>query len=186
MKGQVSILKNKKVKVGGSATYDPPCTSDSRIIRNIETTIRSQEMIQTAHQMFPRYFQPISDGTLAPSDTIKLFQRVQGDLVEVAGKLSRVPGFRTTLELPYTSRVLLIAAFLASHNPARLDKRFFCKGKSSRRKVKTRKGGAKEGMKGPKSFPLERMVAIYSSITQVQLSLISRQINHVVIELETN
>ena len=143
-------------------------------------------MIQTAHQMFPRYFQPISDGTLAPSDTIKLFQRVQGDLVEVAGKLSRVPGFRTTLELPYTSRVLLIAAFLASHNPARLDKRFFCKGKSSRRKVKTRKGGAKEGMKGPKSFPLERMVAIYSSITQVQLSLISRQINHVVIELETN
>ena len=40
------------------------------------------------------------------------------------------------LELPFLSKYLLIAAFLASNNPSRTDRRFFCKrsfGKMSKR-----------------------------------------------------
>lgn len=33
----------------------------------------------------------------------------------------------THIELPYYSKFLLIAAYLASYNPARTDKRFFVK-----------------------------------------------------------
>lgn len=33
----------------------------------------------------------------------------------------------THVELPYYSKFLLIAAYLASYNPARTDKRFFLK-----------------------------------------------------------
>lgn len=46
-----------------------------------------------------------------------------------AGVFLFVPGLsaHTHVELPYYSKFLLIAAYLASYNPARTDKRFFLK-----------------------------------------------------------
>ena len=35
--------------------------------------------------------------------------------------------FRANMELPYYSKFLLIAAYLASYNPAKVDRRFFAK-----------------------------------------------------------
>ena len=43
---------------------------------------------------------------------------------------------KLALELPFFSKYLLIAAYLASNNPSRTDRRFFCKkscGKMSKR-----------------------------------------------------
>eukprot|EP00794_Sanderia_malayensis_P017924 gene17924-19706_t len=72
------------------------------------------------------------------------------------------------LELPYLSKYLVIAAFLASHNPSRTDRRFFCKssyGKMSKRaKTAAKKGKTDEKLTGPKAFPLDRLMAIFYSI----------------------
>ncbi|KAL7976287.1 hypothetical protein Chor_002506, partial [Crotalus horridus] len=59
------------------------------------------------------------------------------------------------VELPYYSKFLLIAAYLASYNPARTDKRFF---------VKT-----SNHLLGPKPFPLDRLLAILYSIVDSRI-----------------
>ncbi|KAF0029957.1 hypothetical protein F2P81_019062 [Scophthalmus maximus] len=56
----------------------------------------------------------------------------------------------THIELPYYSKFLLIAAYLASYNPARTDKRFFLK--------------TSNHLLGPKPFPLDRLLAIFYSV----------------------
>ncbi|KAJ3021480.1 Origin recognition complex subunit 5 [Thoreauomyces humboldtii] len=84
-------------------------------------------------------------------------------------------GASIVMDLPYYTKFLVIAAFLASYNPPRLDVRFFAKDRSD--EVSKRKGGkgragkvGKEGGKmrqqllGPKTFPVERMLAIFYSI----------------------
>ncbi|RUP46606.1 hypothetical protein BC936DRAFT_146737 [Jimgerdemannia flammicorona] len=82
--------------------------------------------------------------------------------------------------LPYYTKFLLIAAFLASYNPPRLDLRYFAKvGEENTKKRKgggARKGGVdktggkvgcpwmRQQLLGPKAFPVERMLAIFYSI----------------------
>jgi origin recognition complex subunit 5 len=66
-------------------------------------------------------------------------------------------------------KYLLISSFLASYNPAKLDRRYFTK--LSETKAKNTKIGKKSKKKlsplllGPSVFPLERLVAIYSAIS---------------------
>ncbi|KAJ1984824.1 hypothetical protein H4R33_004254 [Dimargaris cristalligena] len=79
-------------------------------------------------------------------------------------------------DLPYYTKFLLIASFLASYNPARLDVRFFSKGKEStsyskrgkqaiQKQMMSNTGGKhRQQLLGPKSFPIERMLAIFYSI----------------------
>ena len=70
------------------------------------------------------------------------------------------------VELPFVSKHLIIAAFLASYNPASSDYRIFAKRqmKKTRRKGKTNSKTAKEKIPqyllGPKPFGLERLLAI--------------------------
>ncbi|KAK4058499.1 hypothetical protein OIO90_000661 [Microbotryomycetes sp. JL221] len=87
--------------------------------------------------------------------------------------------------LPVISRYLLIAAYYASFNPPKSDVRHFVKvnedervakrGKKGR-KISPRKGAVSPKAKmslelgGGKSFPIERMFAIFESITQNELS----------------
>ncbi|KAI5117604.1 hypothetical protein M0805_006717 [Coniferiporia weirii] len=83
----------------------------------------------------------------------------------------------TTLELSNMSMFILLAAFLASYNPAKTDYRLLGRGGSegSRRKRKgggTRKSKAGSTTKlpqrliGPMSFPYDRLVAILGSLLQ--------------------
>jgi len=76
-----------------------------------------------------------------------------------------------TLALPRMSQFILVAAFLASTNPAKSDLRMFGRGldekKRKRRGVVRKKGGGKGGpakipqrLLGPTPFPLDRLVAI--------------------------
>ncbi|KAF8924920.1 Origin recognition complex subunit 5 [Dissophora ornata] len=85
---------------------------------------------------------------------------------------------QNTFDLPYFTKFILIASFLASYNPPRLDMRYFAKvsnqgGKMTKRaKISAAKkhGHDKLGSKlrqqllGPKTFPIERMLAIFYSI----------------------
>ncbi|KAI3366691.1 hypothetical protein L3Q82_009364 [Scortum barcoo] len=62
----------------------------------------------------------------------------------------------THVELPYYSKFLLIAAYLASYNPARTDKRFFLK--------------TSNHLLGPKPFPLDRLLAIFYSVVDSRVA----------------
>nr|KAJ3419435.1 Origin recognition complex subunit 5 [Polyrhizophydium stewartii] len=79
-------------------------------------------------------------------------------------------------ELPYYAKFLLIASFLASYNPPRLDRRFFTKQGEGRRARKKAGGDLvqenkklRQQLLGPKAFPVERMLAIFYSIVDSDL-----------------
>ncbi|PUU74591.1 origin recognition complex subunit 5 C-terminus-domain-containing protein [Tuber borchii] len=84
-------------------------------------------------------------------------------------------------DLPYYSKFLLCAAYLASYNPARQDAVFFMKSADFGRKK--RRGGATGPTKrtaknrkihrrllGPQAFPLERLQAIFAGILPHRIS----------------
>ena len=71
------------------------------------------------------------------------------------------------LELPYCSKFLLIAAYLASYNPPKTDKRFFLKNAGKIRKRSNARGPEiKQKMLGPLTFTIDRLIAIFESITE--------------------
>ncbi|XP_045618796.1 origin recognition complex subunit 5 [Procambarus clarkii] len=73
------------------------------------------------------------------------------------------------MELPYYTKFLLIAAYLASYNPARTDRRFFMKHHGKQRKTQAMikaKERSSNQLVGPKPFPLDRLLAIFYSIVE--------------------
>jgi len=80
---------------------------------------------------------------------------------------------RLSIELPFYSKFLLIAAFLASYNPAKSDKRFFVKHHGKQKKTLTSiksKEKLNSQLTGPKPFPLERLMAIFYNIVEEQVN----------------
>ena len=76
----------------------------------------------------------------------------------VTGKKADETKRNTTLELPYYSKFLLIAAYLASYNSPKTDKRFFLKnaGKIRKRTKAARGPEIKQKMVGPLTFSIDR------------------------------
>ncbi|KAI6137283.1 OPT oligopeptide transporter protein-domain-containing protein [Pisolithus sp. B1] len=79
--------------------------------------------------------------------------------------------------LPRLSKFILIAAFLASTNPAKSDMRMFGRGTSERKKRRRRnmsssKGGSNKNsavsqrLLGPSTFPLDRLLAILGALLE--------------------
>lgn len=77
-------------------------------------------------------------------------------------------------DLPYYSKLLLIAAYLASYNPARQDATYFMKSATDRKKKRQQRKSTAAGeaknrkiarrLLGPQTFPLERLLAIFHAI----------------------
>lgn len=87
------------------------------------------------------------------------------------------PTHQQQLEIPYYAKYLLIAAFLASHNDVRLDKRLFVKHHGKQRKTQQSiraKQIVSEKMAtqlGPKTFPIDRLMAIFYAIVEERVPL---------------
>ncbi|CAH1783899.1 unnamed protein product [Owenia fusiformis] len=81
---------------------------------------------------------------------------------------------RSNMELPFYSKYLLIAAYIASYNPAKSDRRFFSKncGRLSSRMKKNAKKTERTSSQllGPKPFPLDRLMAIFYSIMEGRIT----------------
>lgn len=143
------------------------------------------ELRYFAALLFPLYIKPIKEGLAKTHETPKLIKYAQPYFVEATEKLylremssaewteqQKVVG-RADFELPYYTKFLLIASYLASYNPPRFDVRYFAKSAEERKKKKgggTRKrvdnlgGKMRQQLLGPKTFPVERMLAIFYSI----------------------
>ncbi|KAG2173143.1 hypothetical protein INT43_004516 [Umbelopsis isabellina] len=108
-------------------------------------------------------------------------EMAQGDIA-LDTDASVVTAIRTNsrgdFDLPYYTKFLLIASYLASYNPPRFDVRYFAKVGEEKRKrkrgiqkpVHDKSGGKmRQQLLGPKAFPVERMLAIFYSIIDEQL-----------------
>ncbi|KAI8990224.1 origin recognition complex, subunit 5 [Pilobolus umbonatus] len=154
------------------------------------------ELRYFAALLYPVYIRPIEDGLAGVSEKSKLFKYANKYILDASDKLylreisssewsreimdeeekpvnSKNIG-RSELELPYYTKFLLIASYLASYNPHKFDIRYFSRTNEERRKKKggaTRKGRidklggmVRQQLLGPKVFPVERMLAIFYSI----------------------
>lgn len=140
---------------------------------------------------FPKFEEPIKKGEATVNDTRKLWKNIEPHLKRalqtvylrevsssqwekiqqenIAGQEVLVPSLhsRCYLELPFYSKYLLIASYLASYNPAKSDRRFFSKRcdkiKGSIKKKNERKSNH---LLGPKIFTMDRLLAIFYSIVE--------------------
>ncbi|XP_041346768.1 origin recognition complex subunit 5-like [Gigantopelta aegis] len=98
------------------------------------------------------------------------WERLQNEQLKDSGNAqSSVMSTRSHVELPYYSKYLLIAAYLASYNPVKSDRRLFVKHTAKTyRKQKAVKKAEKSSnhLLGPKPFPLDRLFAIFYSIVE--------------------
>ncbi|KAG6457117.1 hypothetical protein O3G_MSEX010120 [Manduca sexta] len=94
-------------------------------------------------------------------------------------ELTSTKTFAQSFELPYYAKYLLIAAYLASYNPPKEDKRLFMKNHGKQRKrMQQVKAKAKINEKlntqlGPKVFTLDRLLAIFYAILEDKIGLTS-------------
>ncbi|XP_069816078.1 origin recognition complex subunit 5 isoform X2 [Dendropsophus ebraccatus] len=108
-----------------------------------------KELRHLAALNFPKFCEPVTKGEAKETDTHKLWRNIEPHLKramqtvylrEISSfqweriqqedrEASQLKGLsaHAHVELPYYSKFLLIAGYLASYNPARTDKRFFLK-----------------------------------------------------------
>uniref|UniRef100_A0A8C9MW17 Origin recognition complex subunit 5 n=1 Tax=Serinus canaria TaxID=9135 RepID=A0A8C9MW17_SERCA len=147
-----------------------------------------KELRHLAALNFAKYCEPVVRGEANERDTRKLWKNIEPHLKKAmqtvylreisssqwerlqqdGGEPGQLKGLsaHTHMELPYYSKFLLIAAYLASYNPVRTDKRFFLKHHGKIRKTNFMKKHEKTSnhLLGPKPFPLDRLLAILYSI----------------------
>lgn len=153
-----------------------------------------RELRHLAALNFTKFCEPLSEGKVKETDTHKLWKNIEPHLkkamqtvylrevsslqweqMQQAEEECGAPrglSAHTHVELPYYSKFLLIAAYLASYNPARTDKRFFLKHHGKIRKTNFLKKNEKTSnhLLGPKPFPLDRLLAIFYSVVDSRVA----------------
>uniref|UniRef100_A0A668AJP7 Origin recognition complex subunit 5 n=1 Tax=Myripristis murdjan TaxID=586833 RepID=A0A668AJP7_9TELE len=122
-----------------------------------------RELRHLAALNFSKFCEPLEEGKVKESDTHKLWRNIE-------------PHLKKAMQTVYLREVsrsfLLIAAYLASYNPARTDKRFFVKHHGKVRKTNFLKKHEKTSnhLLGPKPFPLDRLLAIFYSVVDSRVA----------------
>lgn len=147
------------------------------------------ELRHQARRHYGLYSAPVLDGTISERDSLRLYQRIAPQLrnaletVYMRGAVST--NINTDILLPFYAKYLLIAAYLASYNPAREDKRLFMKEHDRRRKTLAyTKRSAKVSellntQLGPKQFTLDRLLAIFFSVVNERAGLCSNLMSQI-------
>ena len=138
------------------------------------------ELRYIASQHWNSFMDPITNKEIESNQTVKLWRHLEPKLrlslnqVYLRGSDSSNLGLK--MELPYLSKFLLIAAYLASYNPAKYDRRLFVKAKEGRGKrkgfksLKNQKLHNAARLMGPNIFPIDRLMAIFYSIVEQRVT----------------
>ncbi|XP_037551769.1 origin recognition complex subunit 5 [Nematolebias whitei] len=154
-----------------------------------------RELRHLAALNFPKFCEPVEAGKVKETDAHKLWKNIEPHLKKAMQTVylrevssvqweqmqqmeedetgaMRGLSAHTHVELPYYSKFLLIAAYLASYNPARTDKRFFVKHHGKIKKTNFLKKNEKTSnhLLGPKPFPLDRLLAIFYSVVDSRVA----------------
>ncbi|XP_054278909.1 origin recognition complex subunit 5-like isoform X1 [Macrosteles quadrilineatus] len=155
--------------------------------------LATRDLNELKHQLvalYPKYVEPIKSGSVSPTDHVALYKQVLPHiraslsnvyLTGVSGneenlKPDKVLSTKVvqSLDLPYYAKYFLIAAFLASYNLPKDDKRLFVKnhGKKKKRLVQDqKKENTSKELLGPKVFTLDRLLAIFYAIMEEKTPL---------------
>lgn len=197
--------------------YDELLDFDQEFYRNYVNVFLSvfyrvcrdlSELRYMARINFLKYCEPIMNKETSINDSMALFRKAAPTLKSSLEVLYlRIVDDRTpsevekqsiglvlskenvarTLELPFYAKYLLIAAFLASYNPAKDDKRFFVKFHGKKMKTKKdikSKSKISEQLNtqlGPKPFSLDRLLAIFYAILDENIGFN----NHLLVQLSS-
>ncbi|XP_076015052.1 origin recognition complex subunit 5 [Genypterus blacodes] len=153
-----------------------------------------RELRHLAALNFAKFCEPLEEGKVKESDTHKLWRNIEPHLKkamqtvylrevssvqweqmqqmeEKETGVIRGLSAHAHIELPYYSKFLLIAAYLASFNPARTDRRFFLKhGKIRKTNFLKKHEKTSNHLLGPKPFPLDRLLAIFYSVVDSRVA----------------
>ncbi|KAF7693772.1 origin recognition complex subunit 5 [Silurus meridionalis] len=153
-----------------------------------------RELRHLAALNFSKFCEPLEKGEARESDTHKLWKNIEPHLKkamqsvylrevssaqweqqqtdEKEATALRGLSAHAHVELPYYSKFLLIAAYLASYNPARTDRRFFLKHHGKIKKTNFLKKHEKTSnhLLGPKPFALDRLLAIFYSVVDSRVA----------------
>lgn len=141
---------------------------------------------------FEKYVEPIETGTIDKNDVQSLWRNISSILkanleviylrvtandseqrTKLCQEIESAAKLALSFELPFYAKYMLIAAYLASYNPAKEDKRLFVKQSSKKKKKSTisRKPVKLNTQLGPKAFTLDRMLAIFYAILDEKVGL---------------
>lgn len=144
------------------------------------------ELRYMSRENFVKYCEPILKGECTSKDSMVLWRniapilksslevlylRVSATSQVAASKFAfSKENLAQSLELPFYAKYLLIAAYLASYNPAKDDKRLFMKYHGKKRKTmkdvkaKSKVSELLNTQLGPKPFSFDRLLAIFYAI----------------------
>lgn len=152
------------------------------------------ELSYMAKINFDKYVEPIKNGKIDKNDVQGLWRNISGVLkanleviylrvsaddseqrTKLCQEIESTTKLALSFELPFYAKYMLVAAYLASYNPAKEDKRLFVKQGSKKKKKAT---VSKKPIKlttqlGPKAFTLDRMLAIFYAILDEKVGLTS-------------
>lgn len=117
-----------------------------------------RELLCLSNENFPAYCEPVMNGTLQRKEQRKLWNHIEGPFQKAMKSIycrmesnhkevecndapldaltaQNIQNDHPNLELPYYTKYLLIAGYLASHNEAKLDRRLFVKNHGKERKT---------------------------------------------------
>ncbi|CAH8528109.1 unnamed protein product [Heterobilharzia americana] len=171
-------------------SMSPVGASESRFSRFVDLLLtvcfpvcrNAGELIHLMNVNWRAFDEPVNQGLVAPNDEWSQWKLAQPYLKRSLSSLylrhhadssldlvSPKNAMRQDLlELPYMTRFLLIASFIASHNPPSSDKKLLTKnaGQLSIRKKRQEKEVCKTEFTGPRVFPLDRLMAIFYALVQ--------------------
>ncbi|XP_050422791.1 origin recognition complex subunit 5 isoform X2 [Adelges cooleyi] len=141
------------------------------------------ELKHLANIVFSKYIEPIKDGSCVESNQNLLYRKIiptiqclsnsvyLGTSIDSLDSLSNIKSKfeMLALDLPYYAKYFLIAAYIASFNLPKYDRRLFVKGSDKRKKRFNTKNSKKtenttSDLVGPKIFSLDRLLAIFYAI----------------------
>lgn len=134
-----------------------------------------QELRHMNQKIFPTYCEPIAKKLLTSKDSLTLWKMISpifsSSLEFLYLRISDTPQrISNHFSLPYYGRYLLVAAYLASYNSPKDDKRLFTKHHGKKMKTARdikQKSKISEQLNvqiGPKPFTLDRLLAIFYAI----------------------
>lgn len=153
------------------------------------------ELKYMAEKNFEKYIEPIQNGTIRKDDRSSLWRNISGTFktnLEVIYLRASAKDFdqqeeekllhniestvklALSFELPYYAKFILIAAYLASYNLPKEDRRLFMKEGGPRKRrggKKKKKTTAMTTREGPRSFPLNRLLNIFCTIIREKIDL---------------
>ncbi|KAI3849712.1 hypothetical protein MKW98_026626 [Papaver atlanticum] len=146
-----------------------------------KVTSRVEELSNAFAPLFQKYCEPLSVTGLVPAEDkaqkLNLYARFKQNVLPALNEMFKVPKSADVdkvieFHMPVSTKLLLISSFLASWNPATDDAPLFDSfGGDENRKRKRKISESfklkkqKLIMKGPRTFSLERLLAIFQCVT---------------------